>query len=107
MHRRLPMLLSLAALALLPASASALTAPFPPDSVTILSGNDALDAALPAPVAESGLDWRGAVSDNGQWVAFSSGSDGLSAEDDDRYENVYVKTAPRGRSRSPMRRPIT
>ncbi len=96
MHRRLPTLLALGALALLPASVSALTTPFPLDSTTILSGNDALDAALPAPVESSIADRRGAVSDDGRFVAFSSRADGLSTEDDDRVENVFVKDRTTG-----------
>ena len=96
MHRRLPALLVLGALALLPASASAFTTPFPLDSTTILSGNDALDAALPAPVERSFADRRGAVSDDGRFVAFSSQADGLSAEDDDRFSNIFVKDRTTG-----------
>ena len=96
MLRRLPMLLALAAVALLPASASAFTTPFPPDSTMILSGNDTLDAALPAPVDRSAKDPRGAVSDDGRYVAFSSAADGLSAEDDNSVENVFVKDRANG-----------
>src|SRR5215207_308878 len=94
---RLPALLALlAALARPPASASAITNPFPLDSTTIVSGNDALDAALPAPFNRSYVDKHGAMSDDGRFVAFTSDADGLSSADDDSVGNVYVKDRATG-----------
>jgi Tol biopolymer transport system component len=88
MPPRLSLLLTLAALAVFPAAAQAL----PAGRTLIASGDATLAAALPAPVGQyTVIDYRGAVSDNGRYVAFTSGSDGLSTDDDDRYGNVYVK----------------
>src|SRR5215217_6412573 len=87
MPPRLSLLLTLAALAAFPAAAQAL----PAGRTLIASGTDAMDAALPAPVNRSYFDSRGAISDDGSHVAFSSDSDGLVPDDDDRFSNVYVK----------------
>jgi Tol biopolymer transport system component len=93
MPLRLSLLLTLAVLAALPAAAHA----FPAGRTLIASGDATLAAALPAPVGQYTIvDYRGAVSDDGRYVAFSSTSDGLSTEDDDRYSNVYVKNRATG-----------
>jgi hypothetical protein len=90
---RLSLLLTVAALAAFPAAAHAL----PAGRTLIASGAETMDTALPAPVGSwTSIDYRGAVSDTGQYVAFSAHSDGLSTEDDDRYENVYVKNRVTG-----------
>ena len=87
MPPRLPLLLTLAALAAFPTAAQAL----PAGRTVIVSGNDTLDGALPAPTNDARIDRRGALSDDGRYVVFASGADGLSSEDDNRFENVFVK----------------
>ena len=88
MPPRLSLLLTLAVLAVFPAAAHA----FPAGRTLIASGDATLAAALPAPVGQfTHIDYRGAMSDDGRYVAFTSNSDGLSTEDDDRYANVFVK----------------
>ena len=96
MPRALPTLLALAALAATPASAAAVTTPIAPGSTLILSGADSLGAALPAPVNTTYVRDQGAISDDGRFVAFASGADGLSAEDDDRFTNIFVKDRSTG-----------
>ncbi len=92
MPPRLSLLITLVALALFPAAAQAL----PAGRTVIVSGNDAMDAALPAPSGWSGIDPRGGVSDDGRYVAFGSFADGLSAEDNNDYFNVFVKDRATG-----------
>jgi Tol biopolymer transport system component len=88
MTRTVPLLLALLGLLVwLPGSAGA--ANLPADTTAILSGSHEL-SPLPAPVSSS-RSGRHAVSHDGRFVAFSSTSDGLSNEDDDLVENVYVK----------------
>ncbi len=88
MPPRLSLLITLVALAVFPAAAQAL----PAGRTLIASGDATLTAALPAPVGPHvATDFRGALSDDGRYVAFASTSDGLSSEDDDRYESVFVK----------------
>ncbi len=70
-------------------------APIPAGSTAILSGDGSLFSPLPAPVADSGVGPE-SVSGDGRFVAFSSFADGLSAEDDDSVENVYVKDMATG-----------
>ena len=81
MPPRLSLLITLLALAVFPAAAQAL----PAGRTLIASGDTTLTAALPAPVGPYvATDYRGALSDDGRYVAFAAGSDGLSTQDDDR-----------------------
>src|SRR3954447_16447972 len=82
-------LTSLVLLTLIGAS-SAEAAPLKADSTVILSGTSSLLAPLPAPVSHS-FAGPGAVDQTGRFVAFASDSDGLSGDDNDGVENVYVK----------------
>lgn len=88
MTRVFPLVLIVLSAVVVPAAARAVT--IPADTTAILSGAPSLFAPLPAPVADSDSSAQ-AVSANGRFVAFSSNSDGLSADDDDSVENVYVK----------------
>lgn len=89
MTRTVPLLLALLAVLIwLPAHAGAAT--LPTNTTAILSGDSSLLNPLPAPVSDSSSGVN-AVSKDARFVAFSSTSDGLSSEDDDSVENVYVK----------------
>jgi Tol biopolymer transport system component len=82
-------LIPLALLALFGAS-SARAATLSSDTTAILSGTSSLLAPLPAPVSDS-ASGPSAVDQTGRFVAFTSSSDGLSNDDNDGVENVYVK----------------
>jgi Tol biopolymer transport system component len=84
-----PVLLTLVVLAML-GIRSAHAATVPADSTALLSGGASLFDPLPAPVSDSTAGLQ-SVSTDGRFVAFSSKSDGLSGEDNDAVENVYVK----------------
>src|SRR4051794_27376793 len=73
----------------------AAAATLPADTTAILSGNASLLAPLPAPVADS-IAAEQSMSQDGRFAAYVSTSDGLSAEDDDRIENVYVEDRTTG-----------
>ncbi|HEY7629390.1 MAG TPA: hypothetical protein VH817_01750 [Thermoleophilaceae bacterium] len=88
MTRTVPLLVVLLAFVVwLPASAGAVT--LPTDTTALLSSNGSF-SPLPAPVSNS-TSGQAAVSKDGRFVAFASTSDGLSNEDVDTVENVYVK----------------
>jgi Tol biopolymer transport system component len=84
-----PLLLTLAVLVML-GTQSAHAATLPAGTTAILSGKSSLFDPLPAPVADSDSSQQ-SVSANGRFVAFTSESDGLSSEDNDSVDNVYVK----------------
>src|SRR5215212_3886443 len=88
-------LLILAVLALPLGASNASAASLPAGSTAILSGTSSLLDTLPSPVGRSRTS-ADAVSRDGAIVAFSSGSDGLAAGDDDSVENVYVKNRATG-----------
>ncbi|HEY8583322.1 MAG TPA: hypothetical protein VIL49_10250, partial [Capillimicrobium sp.] len=94
MNFRAPFLLMLAPAALT-AAAPASAAELPAGSTAILSGAPSLLETLPSPVDRARLTAE-AVSASGGVVAFSSESDGLVDGDDDRVENVYVKSRATG-----------
>src|SRR3954462_13074612 len=77
------------------AASDAGAASLPVDTTAILSGDASLLAPLPAPVADSAAAQQ-SMSQDGRFVAFVSSSDGLSADDDDRVENVYVEDRSTG-----------
>lgn len=80
--------------AALPA-AGASGASLPADTTAILSGAPSLLEPLPAPAGDS-TTGRATASVNGNYVAFTSSSDGLTPDDDDRVLNVYVKNRETG-----------
>ena len=84
-----PLLLTLVVLTMLGIQ-SAHAATLPADTTAILSGASSLFDPLPAPVADSEAGFQ-SVSGTGTKVAFASRSDGLSSEDNDSVENIYVK----------------
>src|SRR3954452_5841033 len=86
-HRALILILTLCAVAAPTSLADAAT--FPSDTTAILSGDDTLRAPLPAPTSDA-FSERQAMSQDGRFVAFVSTSDGLSGDDDDSVENVFV-----------------
>lgn len=75
-----------------PASAANLDA----GSLFTLTGQPSLLAPFPEPVGFVTAPTPTAVSQDGRFVAFASGSDGLSTEDDDTVINVYVKDRQTG-----------
>ncbi|MBI5104833.1 MAG: PD40 domain-containing protein [Solirubrobacterales bacterium] len=77
-----------AALAL---AAPAQAATLEPGSLYLLTGEASLLGALPEPASPAFATTTTAVSQDGRFVAFTAGADGLSAEDDDTAVNVYVK----------------
>src|SRR5438876_3654053 len=79
----------LSALALVGAT-SAEAATLPANSTTILSGTTSLLAPLSAPVSDS-FNGPQSTDQTGRFVAFASDSDGISTQDNDAVENVYVK----------------
>jgi WD40 repeat protein len=92
--RLMPALVLAAALAALTA-ARASAGTLPVNTTAIASGDGSLVAPLGAPVAQSGVN-REAVSRDGNLVVFASLSDGLSNEDNDAVDNVYVKNMTTG-----------
>jgi Tol biopolymer transport system component len=88
MNRVSLLVLTVLSALIVPAAARAVT--IPADTTAILSGAPSLFAPLPVPVADSGPAQQ-ATSADGRFVAFSSDSDGLSSEDNDAVDNVYVK----------------
>src|SRR5690348_8064544 len=92
--RLMPALVLAAALAALTA-ARASAGTLPVDTTSIASGAGSLVTPLGAPVAQSGVN-REAVSRDGNLVVFASLSDGLSNEDNDAVDNVYVKNMTTG-----------
>jgi Tol biopolymer transport system component len=88
MHK-LALTTSLIALALVGASGVE-AATLQTNSTVILSGTTSLLAPLPAPVGFSAAG-PNSVDQTGRFVAFVSQSDGLSTEDNDGVDNVYVK----------------
>jgi Tol biopolymer transport system component len=77
------------------ATPAAGAAELPAASTALLSGAPSLLDALPTPVGPSSIT-SSAVSATGQYVAFTSSSDGLSSADDDSVRNVYVKDRSTG-----------
>lgn len=76
-----------------PASAATLDA----GGLFMLTGQPSLLAPLPEPVGGAPATTPAAASQDGRFVAFTAGSDGLSAEDDDTIDNnVYVKDRQTG-----------
>src|SRR5262249_17689314 len=88
MHKLL-LTLTLIALAMV-GVASADAATLNPDSNAILSGTTSLLAPLPAPVGFT-VGGPNSVDQTGPFVASASQSDGLSTQDNDGVDNIYVK----------------
>ncbi|MCU0309224.1 MAG: hypothetical protein MUE51_15955, partial [Thermoleophilia bacterium] len=104
--RRRPLVAATALAALACAPVVAVLAA-PPDSTTLISrtpGFGPLAAPAVNDSATGDVDLQGqarrVVSDtqNNRYVAFTSQADGLSAEDDDRFENVFVRDRQTGRT---------
>src|SRR5262245_35870977 len=93
--KRTAVLLVLVPAALGATSATADAAPLPAGTTALISGTADLLGLLPTPVSDS-TSFQQAVSRDGARVAFTSGSDGLVAGDDDEVENVYVKDLATG-----------
>lgn len=86
-------MVALAALAV--GSAPAHAASLPANTTAILSGDSSLFGELPGP-ADSSFSTHQAVSQDGRFVAFDSAADGLSSEDDNSVDNVFVKDTVSG-----------
>ena len=84
-----------AVIALLIVSAPATAAVLPAGTTAVLSGDSSLFGEFSAPLNFS-FSTSNAVSQNGRFVAFTSHSDGLSDQNDDAAENVYVKDTTTG-----------
>jgi hypothetical protein len=76
-------------------SAPAHAASLPANTTAILSGDSSLFGELPAPMG-SAFSTHQAVSQDGRFIAFDSGADGLSSEDDNSVDNVFVKDTTTG-----------
>jgi Tol biopolymer transport system component len=74
---------------------NAAAANLPADTTAILSGNSTLTAPLAAPISDS-FAAEQSMSKTGRFIAFASLSDGLSNEDDDGVQNIYVKDMSSG-----------
>ena len=67
-----------------------------PGTTFIVSAPPGLETALPTPVGFSGPSWRQGTTEHGRFVVFGSRSDALSAEDDDRFQNIFVRDTQTG-----------
>src|SRR5688500_12409240 len=72
--------------ALLPAQAGAADA-----GATLLLSRPSGLGALPAATTTSSFSGVRSVSENGRFVVFVSGADGLSPDDDDEFQNIFVR----------------
>ena len=67
-----------------------------PGETFLISAPSGLETALPTPVGFAGAAWRSGTTEAGRYAVFTSASDALSTQDDDRYSNVYLRDTQTG-----------